>query len=66
VTFYSDGMLISVFGTYYVVGSQVDGSMEREAISFKLKKDAQEFEKINGGTIFNFPKLTPALVMGGN
>jgi nitrous oxide reductase accessory protein NosL len=56
----------SAFGTYYVVVSQVDGPIGREAISFKLKKDTEEFEKINGGTIFSFPKLTPALVMGGN
>jgi nitrous oxide reductase accessory protein NosL len=64
VTLYSDGMYESAFGAYYVVGSKVDGPMGREAIPFKLKKNADEFVKENGGKIVSFPQLTPALVMG--
>ena len=64
VTLYSDGMYESAFGAYYVVGSQVDGPMGKEAIPFKFKKDADEFVKANGGKILSFPELTPAAVMG--
>ena len=66
ITLFSDGMYESVFGAYYVVGSKVDGPMGREAIPFKLKKDAEEFVKVSGGKIVGFPQLTPALVMDGN
>ena len=65
VTLFSDGMYESAFGTYYVVGSQVNGPMGKEAIPFKLKKNAEEFVAANGGTIVGFPQLTPALVMEG-
>ena len=65
VTLYSDGMYESTFGAYYVVGSQVNGPMGREALPFKLKKNAEEFVKVNGGKIVNFPQLTPELVMDG-
>ena len=63
VTLFSDGMYESVFGAYYVVGSQMNGPMGREAIPFKLKKNAEEFVKANGGKIASFSQLTPALVM---
>lgn len=63
VTLFSDGMYESAFGTYYVVGSQVNGPMGREAIPFKLKKNAEEFVMANGGKIVSFPQLTPELVM---
>ena len=66
VTLFSDGMYESAFGSYYVVGSKVEGPMGREAISFKLKKDAEEFIKENGGNIVSFAQLTPELVMGVN
>jgi len=66
VTLYSDGMYESAFGAYYVVGSKVDGPMGREAIPFKLRKDADEFVQANGGKIVSFPELTPALVMEAN
>jgi nitrous oxide reductase accessory protein NosL len=65
VTLFSDGMYESAFGTYYVVGSQVNGPMGREAIPFKLKKNAEEFVMANGGKIVSFPQLTPKLVMNG-
>lgn len=65
VTLYPDGMYESAFGTYYVVGSKVDGPMGREAIPFKFKKDAEEFVSTNGGKIVSFPQLTPAMVMDG-
>lgn len=63
VTLFSDGMYESAFGTYYVVGSQVNGPMGREAIPFKLKKIAEEFVMANGGKIVSFPQLAPELVM---
>ena len=66
VTLYSDGMYESAFGAYYVVGSQVNGPMGREAIPFKFKKDAKEFVKANGGQIVSFSQLTPSLIMNGN
>ena len=66
VTLFSDGMYESAFGTYYVIGSKVNGPMGREAIPFKLKKNAEEFLEVNGGKIVSFPQLTPALVMDGN
>ena len=65
VTLFSDGMYESAFGAYYVVGSKVDGPMGREAIPFKLKKNAEEFVSANGGKIVSFPQLTPALIMDG-
>ncbi len=65
VTLFSDGMYESAFGTYYVVGSEVNGPMGREAIPFKLKKNAEEFVMANGGRIVSFPQLTPELVMDG-
>ena len=65
VTLYSDGMYESAFGTYYVVGSHVNGPMGKEAIPFKLKKNAEEFVAANGGEIVGFSQLTPALVMDG-
>ena len=46
-----------------MVGSQVNGPMGKEAIPFKLKKNADEFVKNNGGTIVNYSQLTPELVM---
>ena len=63
VTLFSDGMYESAFGAYYVVGSQVNGPMGKEAIPFKLKNDAEEFVKTNGGKIVNFQQLTPQLIM---
>jgi len=63
VKLYSDGMYESAIGAYYVVGSQVNGPMGKEAIPFKLKKNAEEFVKSNGGTIVNYSQLTPELVM---
>ena len=63
VTLFSDGMYESAFGAYYVVGSQVNGPMGKEAIPFKLKSDAEEFVKTNGGKIVNFQQLTPQLIM---
>ncbi|MFC1844840.1 nitrous oxide reductase accessory protein NosL [Thermodesulfobacteriota bacterium] len=65
VTLYSDGMYESAFGAYYVVGSQINGPMGREAIPFKLKKNAEEFLKANGGQIVSFSQLTPSLIMNG-
>ena len=65
VTLFSDGMYESAFGTYYVVGSHVNGPMGKEAIPFKLKKNAEEFVAANGGKIVGFSQLTPALVMDG-
>jgi copper chaperone NosL len=65
VTVFSDGMYESAFGTYYVVGSQVNGPMGKEAIPFKLKMDADEFVKANGGEIVSFQQLTPQLIMDG-
>jgi nitrous oxide reductase accessory protein NosL len=41
------------------------GRLLREAIPFKLKKNAEEFVKANGGKIVGFSQLTPALVMDG-
>ena len=64
VTLFSDGMYESAFGAYYVVGSNVDGPMGKEAIPFKFKKDAEDFVKENGGKIVSFPDLTPELVKG--
>jgi len=64
VTVYSDGMYDSAYGMYYVVGSGVDGPMGKEAIPFKLKSDAEDFVKANGGKIVSFPELTPDVVMG--
>ena len=64
VTLYSDGMYESAFGAYYVVGSQVNGPMGKEAIPFKLKKNAEEFIKENGGKIVSYSQLTPELIMG--
>lgn len=64
VKVYSDDMYESAYGTYYVVGSEVVGPMGKEAIPFKLKKDAEEFVKANGGEIVGFQQLTPELVMG--
>ncbi len=58
-------MYESAFGAYYVVGSQFNGPMGREAVPFKLKKDAEEFVRGNGGKIVSFPQLTPAMVMDG-
>jgi nitrous oxide reductase accessory protein NosL len=63
VTLYSDGMYESAVGSYYVVGSKVDGPMGKEAIPFKLKNNAEEFVKGNGGKIVSFQQLTPALIM---
>ncbi len=65
VTLFSDGMYESAFGTYYVVGSHVNGPMGKEAIPFKLKKNAEDFVAANGGKIVGFSGLTPALVMDG-
>jgi nitrous oxide reductase accessory protein NosL len=65
VTLYADGMYESAFGAYYVVGSDINGPMGREAIPFKLKKDAEEFVKANGGKIVGFSQLTPSLIMNG-
>jgi len=65
VTLFSDGMYESAFGAYYVVGSKLNGPMGREAIPFKLKKNAEEFVAANDGKIVNFLQLTPALVMDG-
>jgi nitrous oxide reductase accessory protein NosL len=59
-------MYESAFGAYYVVGSKVDGPMGREAIPFKLRKDADEFVQANGGKIVSFPELSPALLMDAN
>jgi len=63
VTLYSDGMYESAVGCYYVVGSQIDGPMGKEAIPFKLKSDAEEFVRVNGGKIVGYSQLTPAAVM---
>jgi len=65
VTLYSDGMYESAFGAYYVVGSQINGPMGKEAIPFKLKKNAEEFVKANGGKIVSFSQLTPELIVDG-
>lgn len=65
VTLYSDGMYESAVGSYYVVGSEVAGPMGREAIPFKLRNNAEEFVKTNGGKIVSYSQLTPALVMDG-
>jgi copper chaperone NosL len=66
VTLFSDGMYESALGAYYVVGSQLNGPMGKEAFPFKLKKDADEFVKANGGKIISFQQLTPQLIMGAN
>ena len=63
VKLFSDGMYESAVGAYYVVGSQVNGPMGKEAIPFKLKKNAEEFVKTNGGKIVNYSQLTPELIM---
>jgi copper chaperone NosL len=63
VKLYSDGMYESAVGAYYVVGSQVNGPMGKEAIPFKLKKNAEDFVQTNGGKIVNYSQLTPELVM---
>lgn len=63
VTLFSDGIYESAIGAYYVVGSQVNGPMGKEAIPFKIKKNAEEFVKTNGGKIVSYSKLTPELVM---
>lgn len=63
VTLFSDGMSESAIGAYYVVGSQVNGPMGKEAIPFKLKKNAEEFVKTSGGKIVDYSQLTPELVM---
>jgi copper chaperone NosL len=63
VTLFSDGMYESAVGAYYVIGSKVNGPMGKEAIPFKLKKNAEEFVKANGGEIVSFAQLNPALVM---
>ena len=63
VTLYSDGMYESALGSYYVVGSQVNGPMGKEAIPFKLKNNAEEFVKLHGGKIVTFQQLSPALIM---
>ncbi len=65
VTLYSDNMYESAFGVYYVVGSNVDGPMGKEAIPFKLKNNADEFVAVHGGKIVSFSLLTPELVMDG-
>ncbi len=63
VTLFSDGMYESTLGPYYVVGSKVDGPMGKEALPFKVKKNAEEFVDINGGEIVSFPQLTPDIIM---
>ena len=63
VTLYPDGMYESAVGCYYVVGSQIAGPMGKEAVPFKLKSDAEEFVRINGGEIVSYSQLTPAMVM---
>jgi copper chaperone NosL len=63
VTLYSDGMYESAVGSYYVVGSQVNGPMGKEAIPFKFKNNAEEFVRVNGGKIVSFQQLSPALIM---
>ncbi len=65
VTLFSDGMYESAFGAYYVVGTQVQGPMGKEAFPFKLKKNAEDYVTANGGKIAGFSQLTPELVMGG-
>jgi copper chaperone NosL len=65
VTLFSDGMYESAFGAYYVVGTEIQGPMGKEAFPFKLKENAEDYVTANGGKIVNFPELTPALVMGG-
>jgi nitrous oxide reductase accessory protein NosL len=37
--------------------------MGKEAIPFKLKNNAEEFVKVNGGKIVTFQQLSPALIM---
>lgn len=64
VKLFSDGMYESAFGAYYVVGSKVDGPMGKEAIPFKVKKDAEDFAKENGGQVVMYPQLTPELITG--
>ena len=66
VKLYSDNMYESAVGAYYVVGSQVNGPMGKEAIPFKFKKDAEEFVAANGGKILSFDQLTPQLIMETN
>ena len=66
VKLFSDGMYESAVGAYYVVGSRVSGPMGKEAIPFKLRKDAEEFAAANGGKIFGFDQLTPQLIMETN
>jgi nitrous oxide reductase accessory protein NosL len=63
VTLFSDEMYESAIGAYYVIGSKVNGPMGKEAIPFKIKKNAEEFVKTNGGKIVSFSQLTPELVM---
>jgi len=63
VTLFSDGMYESAVGAYYVVGSQVNGPMGKEALPFKFKNNAEDFVKNNGGKIVSFQQLTPELVM---
>jgi len=63
VTLYSDGMYESAVGSYYVVGSQINGPMGMEAIPFKFKNNAEEFVRVNGGKIVSFQELMPTLIM---
>ncbi|MDW7771628.1 MAG: nitrous oxide reductase accessory protein NosL [Desulfobulbaceae bacterium] len=65
VTIFSDNMYESAFGAYYVVGSGIIGPMGSEAIAFKLKKDAEEFVRENGGEIVGYSQLTPELLTRG-
>jgi len=66
VVLYPDAMYQSAFGSHYVVGSEVDGSMGKETIPYKFKKDAEQFMQENGGKTGGFPWLDQELVIGGN
>ena len=53
----------SAIGLYYVVGSNLMGSMGREAIPFRSKKAAEELVAKQGGKIVRFNELTPQMVV---
>ena len=56
------GHWIDARAAFYVLGSDMKGSMGPTAASFARAEDAQAFAKAHGGKVLRFDEITPAMV----
>ncbi|MHB1655743.1 MAG: nitrous oxide reductase accessory protein NosL [Burkholderiales bacterium] len=60
------GQWIDARKAYYVIGSNLSGSMGPTLASFMRREDAQAFSKKHGGKVLRFDQVTPEMVnLGG-